>query len=595
LLPAAVLAPLVVACYSAGDGTAPPPNSLYFPVGLDVSTGGDVLYVANSDFDLQFNGGTIQSYDLHSIRQDVVTVIDDPTKLDPSKLLRPSKGGGYDADGNPCTNGDPPVYRTDGSGLRQPLGETCAPPVNSTVYVKDSVTIGAFATDLQVLRCTDNNGATDKSLPPGTAPETTCAAEGTKLFVPVRGDASVTWAALLPDSEASPAYTLACNDATASGARRCDDGHHAGNNPDEAGNTRHITMPGEPFGMAQSDDAQSLVITHQTDTKVSLLSTGVNVVAASNPSLQFVLDGLPTGGVGIVSVPHDPAACADGSCMLPRPAFLLTSRAKPEMHLLRYYSDDGSGGTQPQPPSTLFRPFLNDEGPIAITANAVGTDSRGIAIDRTPRLACKAKVRATTPATDPTFVSKMQACARTPARVFIANRTPPSLLIGEVGGLGADGSYDPDKVTLFGNLPLSNGPSKLYLAPVVEQDPVDGKPRYALRLFIICFDSATLFVYDPDTGMMENVIRTAPGPFAMAFDPFTMEDVAQRAVVPSDDIFEPVSNGTTPIHKYRFAYLASFTESYVQVLDLDNSRPDKSTFEVPVFTLGGPTLPKGTQ
>jgi hypothetical protein len=586
----AVLAPLVVACYSAGDGTAPPPNSLYFPVGLDVSTSGSVLYVANSDFDLQFNGGTIQSYDLHAIRQDVVTVINNPA--DPTvaaKLLRPSSGAGYSlpADGNPCTS--PPVYRTDGSGLRQPLGETCAPPVNSTLYVKDSVTIGAFATDLQLLRCTNPN-TSDKSFPPGTAPEATCPEEGSKLFVPVRGDASLTWAALAPDTAASPAFTLACNDATPTGARRCDGAHHAGNNSDEPGNTRHITMPGEPFGMAQSDDAQSIVVTHQTDTKVSLLSTGVNVVSAPNPSLQFVLDGLPTGGNGIVAVPHDPAACADGSCALPRPAFLLTSRAKPELHLLRYYSDDGSGGAQSQSPSTLFRPFLNDEGPIAVTANAVGTDSRGVAIDRTPRLACKARVRASTPTTAPTFVSQMQACARTPARLFIANRTPPSLLVGEVGGFAADGSYDPDKVTLFGNVPLSNGPSKIYLAPIVDADG-----RYALRLFIVCFDSATLFIYDPDTGNMENVMRTAPGPFAMAFDPFNMEDVAARAKVPTDSIFEPVSNGTTPIHKYRFAYLASFTESFVQVFDLDGSRPDKSTFEVPVFTLGGPTLPKGTQ
>jgi hypothetical protein len=31
------------------------------------------------------------------------------------------------------------------------------------------------------------------------------------------------------------------------------------------------------------------------------------------------------------------------------------------------------------------------------------------------------------------------------------------------------------------------------------------------------------------------------------------------------------------------------------VIDLDQSRKDKSTFETVVFTLGTPTLPKGTQ
>src|SRR4051794_21595507 len=56
-------------CYSTGDGSPPPLRSLYYPVGLQVSQGGTVLYAANSDFDLQYNGGTLQSYDLALIRR----------------------------------------------------------------------------------------------------------------------------------------------------------------------------------------------------------------------------------------------------------------------------------------------------------------------------------------------------------------------------------------------------------------------------------------------------------------------------------------------------------------------------------------------
>ena len=33
----------------------------------------------------------------------------------------------------------------------------------------------------------------------------------------------------------------------------------------------------------------------------------------------------------------------------------------------------------------------------------------------------------------------------------------------------------------------------------------------------------------------------------------------------------------------------------VQVIDLDNSLPSKATFEQIVYTLGSPTVPKGTQ
>src|ERR1700733_1609281 len=105
-------------CYSTGDGTAPPPNQIYFPVGLAVSRGGNVLYVANSDFDLQWNGGTMQSYDLHIIRKHAVWTIDDPNNPN-LPLVRPPTGVTCDT---PVQT--PPTYKTDGSGQHQPIGET---------------------------------------------------------------------------------------------------------------------------------------------------------------------------------------------------------------------------------------------------------------------------------------------------------------------------------------------------------------------------------------------------------------------------------------------------------------------------------------
>src|SRR5580658_3719048 len=73
---AASLCLLSPACYPGGaEGTDPPTTTFYFPVGLAVSPGGNVLYVANSDFDLQWNGGTIQSYDLFRLRHDAAELI----------------------------------------------------------------------------------------------------------------------------------------------------------------------------------------------------------------------------------------------------------------------------------------------------------------------------------------------------------------------------------------------------------------------------------------------------------------------------------------------------------------------------------------
>jgi hypothetical protein len=169
--------------------------------------------------------------------------------------------------------------------------------------------------------------------------------------------------------------------------------------------------------------------------------------------------------------------------------------------------------------------------------------------------------------------------------VFIANRSPASLLGGELGGeANAADAYNPDRLVIHTTIPLSAGPSKLYLAPVVERDGA-----YGLRVFAVCFDSATIFVYDPETEQVENVIRVGLGPFAMAFDPFDMNDVATHAQVP----YDPRAPGTG-LRRYRFGYLASFTNSFVQLLDLDNAQVDRASFERVVFTLGRPQEPKGS-
>ena len=538
----------VADCYSQGDGSAPPLDRFYFPVGLQVSAGGNVLYAINSDFDLQYNGGTFQSYDLRKIREHAVYIIKDPN--DPRVPLY--RTGATAA--NPCP-ANPPTYKDDGSGTRQPLGETCAPPVKSQDYVRDYAVIGAFGTDLVLT-------------PPGNGKRNV-----DRLFAPVRGNASLTWASVVRDDFGPPAdgatkdtyapFRIECGQGRAT---RCDKTHQAGT--DAAENTRGLTLPGEPFGVALSEDHESLVITHQNDPKTSLFSTGISKSRddVADPVLDFVLDGVPFGGVGVAAVPHDPEL---GIPLFP--AWLQTSRLAPQVELLRRYPDQvGSTGTIGTG-SSLRRPFLDREATFPINASANGTDSRGIVIDPTPRMACKARG------------NDHALCARKPARVFIANRSPASLLVGEVGGTPDNGvAYDPDRLTIHTSIPLSAGPSRVYLAPIVDRDG-----KYSLRVFVVCFDSATIFVYDPDAQVVENVIRVAPGPFAMAFDPFDLEAVARR-----DEVL--VDRPELGLRKYRFAYVASFTESYVQLLDLDNGQADRSTFQRIVFTLGAPTQPKGT-
>lgn len=582
------------ACYSQGDGADPPLDQLYFPVSLQVSHGGSVLYVANADFDLQYNGGTLQSYDLALIRRHALDVIANPSNPALPWVRPPSSYAGLDGGVFDCQN--PPVSAP--SGSRQPLGETCAPPVRSEFYHRDTGVIGAFATEMLL------------SDPPvvssGVAPRSY-----DRLFVPVRGNATLTWANVVRDSfDTSPPANLPADKGQSLAAyapwvvgceqapdtKRCSARHQVGEDPYEQGNTRQLRMPGEPFGVALSQDGRSALVTHQNETKTSLFLTGLGPTDVASagpasetpPSLQFILEGVAAGGVGLAAIPHDPRAFVGQTA--PFPAFLQTSRARAEVELLRQYPDEANdlvrlpdGGTatkegQVVVPSSLRRPFLTREAGFPITVSPSAVDSRGIVIDPTPRLACQAKLEQAGGGTE----EQQLACARRPSRVFITNRAPAALLIGEVGGSNAaTGLYDPDLLTIFRSEPLSAGPSRVYVAPIVDRDGA-----YALRVFVVCFDAAQVFVFDPDTGALENVIRVGPGPFALAFDPFDAKEVASHAVVPPDPRLGAVNT------RYRFAYVASFTQSFVQLLDLD--RRKAGTFERVVFTLGEPRNPKGT-
>ncbi|HEY4102913.1 MAG TPA: hypothetical protein VGM44_03445, partial [Polyangiaceae bacterium] len=77
LLFAAVSPLLLCSCFSPGDGEPPPLNDLYFPTGLalDVipnpdgtpSSKPEHLFIASSDFDLQFRASALAAYDLDAL------------------------------------------------------------------------------------------------------------------------------------------------------------------------------------------------------------------------------------------------------------------------------------------------------------------------------------------------------------------------------------------------------------------------------------------------------------------------------------------------------------------------------------------------
>src|SRR5262245_44933801 len=62
-------------CFGSSDGIDPPLDSFYYPSALVVSPGGKALYVTNSDYDLQYNGGTVQLIDLAGVRAKVGAIL----------------------------------------------------------------------------------------------------------------------------------------------------------------------------------------------------------------------------------------------------------------------------------------------------------------------------------------------------------------------------------------------------------------------------------------------------------------------------------------------------------------------------------------
>jgi len=512
----------VSACFTSSEGLEPPPESLYYPTGVALSPGGGTLFVASSDFDLQFNGGTVAAV----------------------------------AWGTPGGLRERALQVATSVQAGAPFAETCAAigaskndnaqlypgvctPIDMQPFVKKSATIGAFASSAVVVAKQGEPGA--------------------RLFVPVRGDPSVTWFDIVddrdpaaPSSPCGDAFCLSC--AGEGEGLRCGPSHRAGELAYD--NPRGLVLPVEPTGIAADPTGEALVIAHQTTKSASLV---VNRWGSGTrrPTLQHFIDTLADGptGVGAIPVPAIVAASRDDSGVPAvgyAPAFVLTHSVTAQLTIVRYESDARS-----QPP----RPFLTiaDQTPIALAS--LGTDSRGIAIDGRERALCE-----TSCGTD---LACLEICLETPLRLYVANRTPASLISGRIVSKAArtDGVVTgvSDKIELDELEPLEFGASNVILGDVVgltgELEP---------RVFVVAFDARFILAYDPRTRGTAN-IRTGRGPHGVLVD----------ARVDAE------GNASS------FMAVAHFTDSYLGVVDLDTR--NNGTFGQMVLSVGPPVPPRDTQ
>ncbi len=507
-------------CFTDADGRQPDPNRLYFPTGLLTSPGGTTLYVANSDFDLGFAGGSVQALDLRAIRADTSVIVEAIAAGDGVGAACRAAGRGD----NPDTWLNP--------------GPCSAFPVEP--YIRNAAFIGAFASGLVLVH--DPEG------------------EGARLFTPVRGDPSITYFEVEDDRDAdpgfSPSFALGCEQRD---DRFCSEAHRLGRDPERT--LRGLQLPADPVGIAATPDGTALVAAHQTQRAASLVMNPWG----GRPELSFFLSNLSEGPTEVVRIPEPAfvagaraAAASGGHGFVYRSGFAVTFRSSPELNLLRFVSDSGA-----VPP----RPFIIRDAAIPITTNASAFDSRGLAAVPTARQACEAACGGVTDA-----LACNVACAEdVPIPIFMANRNPASLLIGRIETVVNRQTVGGEEVItsatetafFYDSVPLNFGPSRVEVGPVI-----NAAGAHELRVFAVCFDARTVFVFDPYQLRMEAVIRTGRGPHDVSFDAGVGEDG----------------------ERYAFLHVGHFTDSYIGIVDLDMRRA--LTFGQMFATVGQPTPPQ---
>jgi hypothetical protein len=555
---------LLGSCFSPGDGQSPPLKSLYFPTGLALDvipkTVSDPsiepmapdapkhLFVASSDFDLQYKASALASYDLEKLQ----------AYLPQSCNVDSDCADGKECDAasaNHLVSNDPSYFCVAPGTEVTPCGSLgehsaadqllfpgrCAsidPRVHPEV-IASQVQIGAFATD-SVFKARPDSGSAFTG----------------RLFLPVRGDATLHWIDVRDDG------TFDCGQNAPDFS--CDGLHRIGDNTDE--NLNNLKQEPEPFAIAVDDLGENIVITNQTTGSVSLY---VNHWADTVPiRLVSVLTGLPTAPVGIAALPR-PVLPSDTDALY-ETGFLTVYRNAPQVDLLRVHSDGDNVHHDDYQPNVLTRAAA-----VAINANSIGSDSRGIVIDDSQREAdyrvCQKPCLGLKDAARDACLHQQTACLQAVHQpsVYVSNRAPASLLIG---ALTPDSSYTwgtSELPAFTDSIPLTAGPSRVVLGKVwvpgtaqSTQHDAAGRP-YELeqRVFVVCFDSRRIYVYDPVRHVIDSIVSTGRGPFALAID-----------------------------EGRGLGYVAHFTDSYLGVISLDQRFP--RNYAAIVASIGVPSPPR---
>jgi len=395
----------VAGCTASAEDVRAPQDQLFFPTGIAATSDERSLFVVNANSELRYDSGSVAVVDVGVVQNVIASWLDHPEQ-----------------DQTGCSR-DPDHSET----------LICE---EAQFFRKDAaVRVGNFATDLAVQDFSATGGIT-------------------RVFVPTRGDPSITWADFFNGS-------LHCTVGTDSYSL-CDDSHRltsVQNNPDLT------AVPSEPFGVFADATNGFAMVTHLSTGAVTLIrapseSSRVTVVDV----IGGVFAGDPTTGLRGASGIAGRQPNAKGDMVY------VSSSTERRIQTFTVGELDVGGGVKAASyllPGDFF--FLDTVG----NNSGDSSNSRGIQFS---------------PSGD---------------RLYITNRAPPMLQI-------YDTSLSPSGVPRNETIGASDICREASTVAVL--DAGDGE-----RAYVTCFQDGQVYVVDP-TGQsrVEDIITVGRGPYASA-------------------------------------------------------------------------------
>lgn len=451
---------------------SPPLDAVIYPVGVALSASGDRLYVANSDFDLRYNGGTVVAIDAKAVRD----LLPEYCRADEECGRQGHCDGArgtllgvcVDEDGSACGDlGDK------ASGEQAFTPGVCKPvDLRGSEIVVAGVRTAPFSTDLRYVQFRDEAGETRA-----------------RLLLPVRGDASLHWMDV--EGAKGEFRELDCGQAASSDGGSCDEKHRVGNEETE-GTSAGAKLSPEPASIGVSADGRVAIVGHQTWGRIGLFTN-----RDDRPHLEEVFEGVGYSPMAAAPLPApirpEPGLLSDFLV-----SYLLSSSSdpKPYVELIRVWSGSSSA-------------YIQRGGKAYLTTSQSGYDSRGLVVDSTTRQACLADC-ACEAGVDCTACT--DGCAATPISVFLASRGPDSIVVGKIADKVATGEEArlPD---FESTVSLRGGPSRLNAGSIISE-----RGESERRVFVLSFDTGTLTIYNPQSGEIETRVTVGRGPQSVTVD-----------------------------------------------------------------------------